>query len=68
MEVNNMDKNQQIFDLAEHIQEECHKTVEYIMANSPKVERQYAVNAFIFTKLAEIELQIKELRLEVFLK
>ena len=63
-----MDKNQQIFDLAEHIQEECHKTVEYIMANSPKVEHQDAVNVFIFRKLAEIQIQIKELRLEVFLK
>lgn len=63
-----MDKNQQIFDLAEHIQEECHKTVEYIMANSPKVEHQDAVNVFIFRKLAEIELQIKELITDVHFK
>lgn len=49
-----------ILDAAKEIQEECHKTVEYIVAHTENCNHQDATNVFIFRKLAELQLQINQ--------
>lgn len=49
---------------AKVIQIECHKTVEYLMreGNKNNIRVQDAVNVFFYRKLAELNLEIKNLK------
>lgn len=48
---------------AEHFQEDCHRTVEVIMLDnkSGAMIPQDATNVWLYRKLAEMEIRIKEL-------
>lgn len=49
--------------IAEHLQEDCHKTVESILyeKRGTNINIQDCTNVWMFRKLAEIEIRIKEL-------
>jgi hypothetical protein len=50
----------EVLDKATEIQNECHATVGFIMDNQKNVSVQDATNVFLFRKLAELTLDIKE--------
>lgn len=47
---------------AEKLQEECHTIVEFVKENNSMMGYQDATNVWMFRKLAELELQIDELK------
>lgn len=54
---------QQVLKMAEIIQDECHVAVEYSLKNSTKpLTVQDATNVYLFTKLAEMQLEIEQLK------
>lgn len=60
-----MKKNYELEMYADDVQEECHKTVEAIMAEKANCSYQDAVNVFLFRKLAEHQLAIETLSQKV---
>lgn len=55
-------EERQLQDIAESIQSECHRTVEYVKDNSNNFSYPDATNVFIFRKLAELQLEINKLK------
>lgn len=52
----------ELYDIAQEIQQECHTTVEQCIKLGKKgTSMQDATNVFIFRKLAEMELRIRQL-------
>lgn len=49
-------------DRAEKVQEECLEFVEYIKANNESIEYIDATFVFFYTKIAELQLEIEELK------
>ena len=47
--------------IAEEIQKECHQKVEAIKAQNNLIDYQDATNVFLFRKIAELQIQIKNL-------
>lgn len=47
---------------AEKLQEECHAALEIIKGNNSTIDYQDAVNVWMYTKLAELELQVEYLK------
>jgi len=47
--------------LTEKIQNDCHKLTDAMIKRSKKVKVQDATNVFLFHKLAEIELRLRQL-------
>lgn len=50
----------QVQIMAEQIQEECHNSVVRVMETQKQITVQDATNAYLFTKLAELQLQISQ--------
>lgn len=48
-------------ELADAFQKDCHWTVERIILQKPKVTYQDATNVWMFVKLAELEIRLREL-------
>jgi hypothetical protein len=52
----------ELAQIAQDIQQECHASVEYVINNSEsQVSVQDATNVFLYRKLAEMELRIRNL-------
>ena len=52
--------------LAEQFQKDCHQVVEEVLRDEKKMSYQDATNIFLFNKLAELQIQINDLK--TFLK
>jgi hypothetical protein len=46
--------------IGNEFQKDCHRAVEYALKENPKVSYQDATNVWIFGKLAEFELRLRE--------
>lgn len=46
--------------IGNEFQKDCHKAVEYSLNENPKVSYQDATNVWIFRKLAEFELRLRD--------
>ncbi len=61
-----MAKEKDIDDLAEHFQRSCHETVSYVMKHQKTLPDngsvQDATNVWLFRKLAELQIEINELK------
>jgi hypothetical protein len=58
-------QDQEILTIAEHLQQDCHQTVEVIMYEKKNATVQDATNVWMYRKLAEMELRIRQLELIV---
>jgi hypothetical protein len=54
-----MSNDEEINKLSQEFQEECHETVKAIINGNPKCSHQDATNVWIFRKLAELQIRIK---------
>lgn len=53
----------QVQRMAEQIQDECHEAVKHVIRESAEeITVQDATNVFLFTKLAELQLQIEQIK------
>lgn len=55
-----MEETEIINKIAEQFQEDCHKSIEFILAES-EAKYQDATNVWTFRKLAEFELRLREI-------
>lgn len=58
-------ESDEVLILAKKIQDECHDSVDFIMAETFNINYQDATNVFLFRKLAELTVYIKELKDEL---
>jgi len=56
--VKNIDKR---LDIADEFQKEAHQMIEMILGATKKASYQDAMNTYLFQKLAEFELRLREL-------
>lgn len=56
-----MEKEQELFELSDKLQKECHELIDDGIIRNPKCRHQDLTNVWMFKKLAHYELRIIEL-------
>lgn len=51
-------KEESVKILAEIIQKECHKFIDELIKKNPKLNYESCMNVWIFTKLAEMQMEL----------